>query len=89
MGENCFLRAALNRNIYQEMRKNSGLTKRSNSVMNQSKNQQFMICYSSLQFSLSSKCQQTSSEMKDKRHDSLFTQVQFFEVWDPFCMQAR
>ena len=51
--------------------------------MNQSKNQQFMICYSSLQFSLSSKCQQTSSEMKGKRHNSLFTTSAVFRGLEP------
>ena len=73
-----------------KMWKNSGLAKRSISVMNQSKNQQFMICYSSLQFFIFLKMS-IDNPLKWKINTKIviLQKAQFFLVWSLFCMQAK
>ena len=55
--------------------------------MNQSKNQQFMICYSSLQFFMVFKMS-INNPLKWKIYIVL-QQAQFFLVWSPFYVQAK
>ena len=72
-----------------KMWRNWGLAKRSISVMNQSKNQQFMICYSSLQFIVFKMSIHNPLKWKINIKIVFLQQTQFFPLRIPFCFQAK
>ena len=69
--------------------KKFGSDKRSISVMNQSKNQQFMTCYSSLQFILFKMSINNPLKWTISAKIVFLQQAQFFQVWSPYYMQAK